>query len=87
MARANNQRICAKVSDGSMFLKTEMRNIILDRPVGIQITRKLQGEPVLIQIACRSLSFLFFLFHFLFTDGMAGRLNQTGINGYALVDG
>jgi len=73
--------------DRGMFLQTIVRFIILDRPVGFEIPGELKGTSVFVQFTRRCFSFLFFFFHLLFGYGMAGRLNQSSVNGYALVDG
>ena len=73
--------------NGSMFLKSEMRYVILDCPVGIEIPGEFKDIPIFIEITLGCFSFLYFFFQFFFTYGTAGGLNQTGVNSYAFVDG
>lgn len=73
--------------DGGMLLKDEMRGVVLDRPVGIEIPGEFHNTPIFIEFSFRCFSFLYFFFQFFFADGMAGRLNQSGIDGYAFVNG
>ena len=70
-----------------MFLEPEVGNVILDRPVRFEITRKLKHVAVFIQFSLRSLSLFLFFLQFLLAEGLTGRLNQAGIDGYAFVDG
>ena len=70
-----------------MFLKSEMRDFILDRPVGFDIPGKLQEVAVFVQSSRRDFSFLLFFFQLFLADGMRCRLNQSGVYGYSFVDG
>ena len=83
--RSENEPVVG-VNSGVLF-KTEVRDVIFDRPVGIKITGEFKDIPIFIKISCGFCSFLFLFFQFVLTYGMAGRLNQTGVNGYAFIDG
>jgi len=73
--------------DGGMFFKSEVRDVVLFRPVGIEISGEFKEVPVFIEVTRWFLSFLYFLFQFFFADGMTGRFYQAGVDGYAFVDG
>jgi hypothetical protein len=49
--------------------------VVLDYPVRIRITRKLEKIPVLVRLPLRGLSLLPLLLDLFVADGMAGRLN------------
>jgi len=70
--------------DRGMFFKTEVRDIVFYRPVGIEVPAIFKGFPIFITFSLGSFSFLFFFLQFLFTDGMTGRFNQAGVNGDTL---
>jgi len=72
---------------GGVLFKPKMWDIILDGPVGFKVSGELEDVPVFIEVAGWFLSFLYFLFQFFFADGMTGRFNQAGVDGYAFVDG
>jgi len=72
---------------GGMFLKPKVGDIILDRPVRFEITRKLKDVSILVQFSLGCFALFPFLLQLLLTEGMAGRFNQPGIDGYAFVDG
>ena len=73
--------------DGGMLLKSEVRGVIFDGPVGFNISGEFKGVSVFIEVSRWFLSFLYFLFQFFFADGMTGGFYQAGIDGYAFVDG
>ena len=73
--------------DGGMFLKPEMRLVIFDCPVRFEIAGKLKDVAILVQFSLGCFALFLFFLQFLLTEGMAGRFNQTGIDGYAFVDG
>jgi hypothetical protein len=70
-----------------MFLQSVVGFVILDNPVGVQITRELKVIPVLVYLSLRGLSFFSLFLNLLIADRVTGRLNQSGINGYAFIDG
>jgi len=70
-----------------VFLKPEMGFVILYRPIRFEITRKLKEIAIFIQLSLGSFSLFLFFLQFLLAERMAGRLNQTGIDGYAFVEG
>ena len=59
--------------------------VVLDYPVRLQITRELEGIPVLIQLAFQSVSLFSLLLDIFIADGVTGGLNQAGINGNSLM--
>ena len=69
----------------SVLLKPIMRDIIFDRPIRFEIPGKLKKIPIFAQFPFGCFSF-FSLFQPVLADGMTGRLNQTGVNGYTFVD-
>ena len=71
--------------DSGMFLESEMGLVILDRPVRFEITRKLKDVSILVQFSLGCFALFPFLLQLLLTEGMAGRFNQAGIDGYAFV--
>ena len=73
--------------DGGVFLEPEVRLVILDRPVRFEITGKFKDVAVFIQLSLGSFSLFLFFLQFLLAEGMTGRFNQAGIDGYAFVDG
>ena len=70
-----------------MFLQSVVGFVILDNPVGVQITRELKVIPVLVYLSLRGLSFFSLFLDLLIADRVTGRLHQAGINGYAFIDG
>lgn len=70
--------------DRSMFFENIMGDIIFDCPVRFQIAENLRGLPVLSNFPS---GVCLIFFQFFLAPGMAGRLNQTGVNGNAFVDG
>ena len=68
-----------------MLLQSIMGLVVLDYPVRLQITRELEGIPVLIQLAFRGVSLFSLLLDIFIADGVTGGLNQTGINGNSLM--
>jgi len=73
--------------DRGMFLEPEVRLVILDRPVRFKIPGKFKDVAVFIQLTIGSFSLFLFFLQFLLAEGMTGRFNQAGIDGYAFVDG
>ena len=73
--------------DSGMLLKSKVRDIVFNRPVGIEIARIFRIFPFLSRFPSGVSLFCFSSSSFSFTDGMAGRLYQAGIDGYAFVDG
>ena len=73
--------------DGGMLLKPKMWDIILDGPVGFNISGEFKGISVFIRFSRRCFSFLFFFFQLFLAYGMAGRFDQAGVDGYSFVDG
>ena len=73
--------------NGGMFLQTIMGFFIFHRPVRFEIPGKLARFPLFVQFALGGLSLLSFFLQLLGAEGMAGRLDQPGINGDAFVDG
>jgi len=71
----------------SMLLQSKVADIILNRPVRFQIAGEFQWFSVLIDFAFRSFAFSFFFLKFFIAERMRSRLDQTGIDGYAFVDG
>ena len=69
-----------------MFLQSIVGFVILDNPIGIQITRELKVIPVLVRLPLRSLSFLSLFLDLLIADRVTGRLNQAGIHGHPFID-
>ena len=61
--------------------------VIFESPVRFEIPGKLKDVTVFIQLSLGGFSFFLFFLQFLLAEGMAGRFNQTGINGYASIDG
>jgi len=73
--------------DRGVLFKSEVGDIIFDCPVRFDIPGEFKGIPVFIQFSRRCFSFLFFFFQLFLAYGMAGRFDQTCVNGYAFVDG
>lgn len=73
--------------NGGMLFQTIVRNVVLHCPVGFEIVGELKRFVVSIQLVLRRLSFLSFFFPLVFSEGMAGRSHEAGVNGDALVDG
>lgn len=71
----------------SMFFESIMRDIIFNRPVRLQITREFERIFRFIHFPFGRFSALSFFLQLLLAARMAGRLDQAGINGYALVNG
>ena len=69
-----------------MFLQSIMGLVVLDYPVRLQITRELEGIPVLIQLAFQSVPLFSLLLDIFIADGVTGGLNQTGINGNSFIN-
>ena len=70
-----------------VLLETEVGLVILDHPVRFEVTGKLKDIAIFIQLSLRSFALFPFFLQFLLAEGMAGGLDQTGIDGYAFVDG
>ena len=70
-----------------VLLETEVGLVILDHPVRFEVTGKLKDIAIFIQLSLRSFALFPFFLQFLLAEGMTGRLNQAGIDGYAFVDG
>jgi hypothetical protein len=73
--------------DRGMLFKTKVGYIIPGGPVRIEISGEFEKIPVLVQFPFGALSFLFLFIESLFAHGTTGRLHQSGVNSYALVDG
>jgi len=72
--------------DRGVLLEPEVGFVILDHPVRFEITGKLKDVTVFIQLSFGSFSLFLFFFQFLLAEGMTGRLNQAGVDGYAFID-
>jgi hypothetical protein len=72
--------------DGGVLLEPEVRFVIFDRPVRFEFPGKLKEVAIFIQLTLGSFSLFLFFLQFLLAEGMTGRFNQAGIDGYAFVD-
>ena len=70
-----------------LLLEPKVRLFIFDGPVVLQIAREIQLLAVLIFLAFISIAICKFLFQLIIAKRSAGRFNQAGIHGHALVDG
>jgi len=70
-----------------MFFEPEVRGVIFDHPVGFEIPGELQRLAVFIALALFGAAASALFFQLVVAQGTAGGLDQSGIDGNALVDG
>jgi len=63
-----------------------MRVIVLNYPIGFQISGELEGSAVLVELAFRCLSFFSEFFNFIIADWTTSGVNQSGIDGNAFIN-
>ena len=70
-----------------MLFEPEVQLFVLNGPVAFQITGELQRLAILILLAFLGIAMRAFLFQLIIAKRSTGGLYQTGVHGYALVDG